>query len=102
MKRVICAVAAVAIALGLSTAANAQQKVKIGVLNDMSGLYRDLGGPGSLEAAKLEHRPGDRAHDIVKVELHDFVAVACARIGHVNADGRVAIRRDRRGRDRGI
>ncbi len=27
--------------------------VKIGVLSDMSGLYADLGGPGSVEAAKM-------------------------------------------------
>ena len=35
-------------------AASAQQvNVKIGVLSDMSGLYRDIGGPGSIAAAKL-------------------------------------------------
>ncbi|TCT03957.1 ABC transporter substrate-binding protein [Aquabacter spiritensis] len=36
------------------TAANAQSpvKVKIGVLNDMSSLYSDLSGPGSVWAAK--------------------------------------------------
>jgi branched-chain amino acid transport system substrate-binding protein len=28
-------------------------KVKIGVMNDMSGLYADIGGPGSVEAAKM-------------------------------------------------
>ena len=27
--------------------------VKIGVMNDMSGLYADIGGPGSVEAAKM-------------------------------------------------
>jgi len=27
--------------------------VKIGVMNDMSGVYADIGGPGSVEAAKL-------------------------------------------------
>jgi branched-chain amino acid transport system substrate-binding protein len=27
--------------------------VKIGVLNDMSGLYADIGGPGSVEAARM-------------------------------------------------
>jgi branched-chain amino acid transport system substrate-binding protein len=69
MKRVICAVAAVAIALGLSTAANAQQKVKIGVLNDMSGLYRDLGGPGSLEAAKLAVEDFAKIDPNLKVEI---------------------------------
>src|SRR5499427_5310802 len=35
-------------------AANAQQiNVKIGVLSDMSSLYADIGGPGSVAAAKL-------------------------------------------------
>ena len=28
-------------------------KVKIAVMNDMSGLYADIGGPGSVEAAKM-------------------------------------------------
>jgi branched-chain amino acid transport system substrate-binding protein len=38
----------------LTTAAQAQMtKVKIGVMSDMSGLYADLGGPGSVTAAKL-------------------------------------------------
>jgi branched-chain amino acid transport system substrate-binding protein len=38
----------------LTTAAQAQvTKVKIGVMSDMSGLYADLGGPGSVTAAKL-------------------------------------------------
>ncbi|WP_298437402.1 ABC transporter substrate-binding protein [Ottowia sp.] len=45
-------------AAGLLTAgfANAQisgDVVKIGVLNDMSGLYADIGGPGSVVAAKM-------------------------------------------------
>lgn len=69
MKRVMSAVAAVAIALGLSTAANAQQKVKIGVLNDMSGLYRDLGGPGSVEAAKLAVEDFAKINPNLKVEI---------------------------------
>jgi len=38
----------------LPLAAMAQDKVvKIGVLNDQSGLYTDLGGPGSVMAAKM-------------------------------------------------
>lgn len=39
---------------GFATSAYAQDKVvKIGVLNDMSGLYADIGGPNSLAAAKM-------------------------------------------------
>ena len=41
-------------ALGLATPALAQDKtVKIGVLNDMSSLYADIGGPNSLAAVKM-------------------------------------------------
>jgi branched-chain amino acid transport system substrate-binding protein len=41
-------------ALGLATPALAQDKsVKIGVLNDMSSLYADIGGPNSVVAVKM-------------------------------------------------
>ncbi|MGY3697978.1 branched-chain amino acid transport system substrate-binding protein [Bradyrhizobium sp. USDA 3240] len=41
-------------ALALATPAFAQDKnVKIGVLNDMSGLYADIGGPNSVAAANM-------------------------------------------------
>jgi branched-chain amino acid transport system substrate-binding protein len=36
-----------------AAAAAAKKSVKIGVLTDMSGLYADLAGPGSVEAAKM-------------------------------------------------
>jgi len=50
----LIATAAFAAAALLTTAAQAQvTKVKIGVMSDMSGLYADLGGPGSVTAAKL-------------------------------------------------
>ncbi len=40
--------------LGLATQALAQDKtVKIGVLNDMSSLYADIGGPNSVVAVKM-------------------------------------------------
>ncbi|MGX9393237.1 ABC transporter substrate-binding protein [Nitrobacteraceae bacterium UC4446_H13] len=43
-----------ALALAASTGAFAGDKVvKIGVLNDMSGLYADLAGPGSVIAAQM-------------------------------------------------
>src|SRR5438309_829099 len=47
---------AVAAALALSATASAEisgDVVKIGVLNDMSGLYADIGGAGSVEAARM-------------------------------------------------
>ena len=41
-------------AIGLATPALAQDKtVKIGVLNDMSSLYADIGGPNSVAAVKM-------------------------------------------------
>jgi branched-chain amino acid transport system substrate-binding protein len=48
------AVAAALTACALATPALAQDKtVKIGVLNDMSSLYADIGGPNSVVAVKL-------------------------------------------------
>ena len=42
------------LAIGAAYAQGTDQgPVKIGVLTDMSGLYADLGGPGSVEAAKM-------------------------------------------------
>jgi branched-chain amino acid transport system substrate-binding protein len=52
----LAALAGIAAALTMSAAAHAQisgEVVKIGVMNDMSGLYVDIGGPGSVEAAKM-------------------------------------------------
>jgi branched-chain amino acid transport system substrate-binding protein len=69
MRKVIGAVAAAAVALGLGTAAHAQQTVKIGVLNDMSGLYADLGGPGSVIAAKLAVEDFAKINPNLKVEI---------------------------------
>jgi branched-chain amino acid transport system substrate-binding protein len=45
--------AAAVIALGANGAAAQGGPVKIGVLNDMSSLYADIGGKGSVEAAKM-------------------------------------------------
>ena len=57
----LAALAGIAAALTLSATAPMQtaqaqisgDTVKIGVMNDMSGLYVDIGGPGSVEAAKM-------------------------------------------------
>ena len=56
---------AVATALGFVGAAQAQisgNTVKIGVLSDMSSLYADIGGPGSVAAAKMAVEDFERAH----------------------------------------
>jgi branched-chain amino acid transport system substrate-binding protein len=43
--------------------------VKIGVLSDMSSLYADIGGPGSVAAAKLAIADFTKDHPNVKVDL---------------------------------
>jgi len=57
MKTILMRGTAVLIVLagvGLATSALAQDKVvKIGVLNDMSSLYADIGGPNSVAAVKM-------------------------------------------------
>jgi branched-chain amino acid transport system substrate-binding protein len=43
--------------------------VKIGVLSDMSSLYSDIGGPGSVAAAKMAIADFVKAHPDVKVDM---------------------------------
>ena len=50
-KKLIATAALCALAVG-AQAQVSDNLVKIGVLNDMSGLYSDIGGPGSVWAAK--------------------------------------------------
>lgn len=49
----LIAVVAFAIAASGASAQNANKPVRIGVTNDMSGLYSVLGGEGSVEAARM-------------------------------------------------
>jgi branched-chain amino acid transport system substrate-binding protein len=68
MKKVL-GLAALAAAL-VCGSANAQQiNVKIGVLSDMSSLYADIGGPGSVAAAKMAIADFTKDHPNVKVEM---------------------------------
>src|ERR1041385_8696067 len=67
MKRLL-GLAALSAALACGTA-HAQVNVKIGVLSDMSSLYADIGGPGSVAAAKMAIADFTKAHPNVKVEL---------------------------------
>ncbi|MBV8837380.1 MAG: ABC transporter substrate-binding protein, partial [Alphaproteobacteria bacterium] len=53
----------------LCGAAHAQDAIKIGVLSDMSSLYADLGGPGSVTAAKMAVADFQKDHPNVKVEI---------------------------------
>jgi branched-chain amino acid transport system substrate-binding protein len=58
-----------AAAVVVSSAAHAETAVKIGVLNDRSGLYADLGGEGSVVAAKMaieDFKPADKG---IKAEV---------------------------------
>ena len=69
--RLITSLAFAAAAL-LTTAAGVQAqttKVKIGVMSDMSGLYADLGGPGSVTAAKLAVEDFNPAAHGLNVEI---------------------------------
>ncbi|MFN7000357.1 MAG: ABC transporter permease, partial [Elioraea tepidiphila] len=57
-RRTLLAGAAAGAALPLVTPlrharAQAANTIRIGVLNDQSGLYRDLSGPGSTQAVRL-------------------------------------------------
>src|SRR5476651_2877810 len=61
--------AVLAAALACGTASAQQVNVKIGVLTDMSSLYADLAGPGSVAAAKMAIADFTKAHPNVKVEL---------------------------------
>jgi branched-chain amino acid transport system substrate-binding protein len=68
------ATASLALALAaLFTATTAQAQspitVKIGVMSDMSGLYADLGGPGSVVAAKMAVDDFNPAAHGMKVEI---------------------------------
>ena len=61
---------ALAVGALLATAAHAQtMNVKIGVMSDMSGLYADLGGPGSVTAAKLAIEDFNPAAHGMSVEM---------------------------------
>ena len=68
MKKTI-GMAALAAVLLCGTANAQDVKVKIGVLSDMSSLYADIGGPGSVAAAKLAIADFQKTNPNVKVEL---------------------------------
>jgi branched-chain amino acid transport system substrate-binding protein len=51
--RLLFATAAAVLIVAAIPAAAAEAPVKIGVLNDMSSLYADIGGKGSVESAKM-------------------------------------------------
>jgi branched-chain amino acid transport system substrate-binding protein len=68
MKRMI-GLTVLAVVLTCGTAAAQQLNVKIGVLTDMSSLYADATGPGSVVAAKMAAADFMKDHPNVKVEV---------------------------------
>src|SRR3974390_75657 len=60
---------ALAVALGSGSAGAQQLNVKVGVLTDMSSLYADATGPGSLVAARIAAADFMKNHPNVKVEM---------------------------------
>src|SRR5690348_1188559 len=61
--------AAFAAVLACGAASAQQVNVKIGVLSDMSSLYADIGGPGSVAAAKMAIADFTKDHPDVKIEM---------------------------------
>ena len=68
MKRLL-GIAALTVALACGTAQAQQITVKIGVLTDMSSLYADLGGQGSVAAARMAIEDFTATHKDIKVDL---------------------------------
>ncbi len=71
MKKIVGAVAAATVALAWSAAfaQSGTQKVKIGVISDLSGLYQDIGGPGTIVAAKLAAADYAKINPNLQVEI---------------------------------
>lgn len=65
-KTILMTAAAV---LTLGGAAQAETPIKLGVLNDMSSLYADISGPGSVVAAKLAVEDFAKINPDLKVEV---------------------------------
>src|SRR5262252_2276008 len=68
MRRLL-GLAALSAALACGSAHAQQVTVKIGVLSDMSSLYADLGGAGSVAAAKMAIADFTAQHKNIKVDL---------------------------------
>src|SRR5213594_1057132 len=67
--RVLALLAAVALAVGPAHAQISDGVVKIGVLNDQSGSYADIAGPGSVVAARMAVEDFGAAKKGMKVEI---------------------------------
>ena len=68
-KRGLQLAAAFALSTGLAQAQISEGVIKIGVLNDQSGTYADLAGPGSVVAARMAVEDFGAAKKGMKVEI---------------------------------
>ncbi len=66
---VSAAIASLAAVPGVASAQISGNVIKLGVMNDMSGLYADLGGPGSVVAANMAVEDFGAAAKGMKVEI---------------------------------
>jgi branched-chain amino acid transport system substrate-binding protein len=69
IKRSLSLAAALALAIGAAHAQISDGVVKIGVMNDQSGTYADLAGPGSVVAARMAVEDFGAAKKGLKVEI---------------------------------
>jgi branched-chain amino acid transport system substrate-binding protein len=69
LKRSLGLLAALALAAGDAHAQISDGVVKIGVMNDQSGTYADLAGPGSVVAARMAVEDFGAAKKGIKVEI---------------------------------
>jgi branched-chain amino acid transport system substrate-binding protein len=72
MRKILGAATIAATAFALCAAAFAQsgtRSVKIAIISDLSGLYQDIGGPGTILAAKLAAADYARVNPNLKVEI---------------------------------
>ena len=72
--RTLAALAAFAFAAGAANAQFSDGTIKIGVMNDQSGLYADLSGQGSVWAARKaieDFCKSDKCHDKIEVVFAD-------------------------------
>src|SRR5579863_2570324 len=65
----LAAAALVALGAGHASAQMSGKPVKIGVMSDMSSLYADIGGPGSVLAAQMAADDFTATHKDLKVEI---------------------------------
>ena len=69
IKRLVAVVVSFVFTAGIAQAAVSDGVVKIGVLNDQSGTYADLAGPGSVIAARMAVEDFNAAKKGLKVEI---------------------------------